>query len=114
LQNASKYTHYNETDETNYFSNRGFFRFGLLLATELHQKGYNVIGTSRNPETIQPKVPFKLLALDITDDDSIYTFGKKLFTEIDRLDVLITITTAQNWKITPKICLQNRMSRLLL
>lgn len=24
--------------------------FGLLLAQELHNKGYNVIGTSRNPE----------------------------------------------------------------
>jgi short-subunit dehydrogenase len=63
--------------------------FGLLLAKELHQKGYNVIGTSRNPESVQPKVPFKLLELDITDDDSIESFGKKLFSEIDKLDILI-------------------------
>ncbi|ASS48458.1 MAG: short-chain dehydrogenase/reductase [Candidatus Fluviicola riflensis] len=63
--------------------------FGLLLATELHKKGYHVIGTSRNPESVQSKVPFKILGLDITDDDSIQSFGKKLFSEIDKLDVLI-------------------------
>lgn len=63
--------------------------FGLLLAKELHHRGYHVIGTSRNPENVQPKVPFKLLELDITDDDSIESFGKKLFSEIDKLDILI-------------------------
>jgi short-subunit dehydrogenase len=63
--------------------------FGLLLANELHTRGYNVIGTSRNPEKVQSKVPFKLLALDITEDDSIHSFGKKLFAEIKQLDVLI-------------------------
>lgn len=63
--------------------------FGLLLANELHQRGYNVIGTSRNPEKMQSEVPFKMLELDITDDNSIQNFGKKLFTEIKQLDVLI-------------------------
>ena len=63
--------------------------FGLLLATELHKKGYHVIGTSRNPEYLQSEVPFKMLELDITDDDSIQSFGKRLFSEIDKLDVLI-------------------------
>lgn len=63
--------------------------FGLLLATDLHKRGYHVIGTSRNPEGVQSEVPFKMLALDITDDDSIQSFGKKLFAEIDKLDVLI-------------------------
>ena len=61
--------------------------FGLLVANELHKRGYNVIGTSRNPSKIQ--VPFKLLALDIADDNSIKTFGKQLFNEIKQLDVLI-------------------------
>lgn len=32
--------------------------FGLLVATELHQRGYNVIGTSRNPERLDKKLPF--------------------------------------------------------
>ncbi|MES2728085.1 MAG: SDR family oxidoreductase [Bacteroidota bacterium] len=63
--------------------------FGLLLANELHKKGYNVIGTSRNPDKMQSVVPFKMLALDITDNNSIKSFGKQLFVEIDKLDVLI-------------------------
>jgi len=63
--------------------------FGLLLANALYKKGHNVIGTSRNPEGVKSKVPFKILALDIADDDSIQSFGKKLFAEIDQLDVLI-------------------------
>jgi short-subunit dehydrogenase len=63
--------------------------FGLLVANELHERGYNVIGTSRNPEKNQSSLPFKMLALDITDDISIRSFGKRLFAEIDKLDVLI-------------------------
>ena len=63
--------------------------FGLSLANELYKRGYNVIGTSRNPEKNQSSLPFKILALDITDDNSIKSFGKQLFTEIKQLDVLI-------------------------
>lgn len=63
--------------------------FGLSLAKELHKRGYNVIGTSRNPDKNQSSLPFKMLALDITDDKSIKCFGKQLFTEIKQLDVLI-------------------------
>lgn len=63
--------------------------FGLSLANELYKRGYNVIGTSRNAEKIQSAVPFKILALDINDDNSINSFGKQLFTEIRQLDVLI-------------------------
>jgi short-subunit dehydrogenase len=63
--------------------------FGLLIASKFQQSGYQVIGTSRNPERYQSKLPFKLLALDITDDDSIESFAKELFSQINRLDVLI-------------------------
>lgn len=63
--------------------------FGLLVANELHKRGYNVIGTSRNPEKNQSSLPFKMLALDITDDNSIKSFSKLLFSEIKQLDVLI-------------------------
>ncbi|QBZ98992.1 SDR family NAD(P)-dependent oxidoreductase [Flavobacterium sangjuense] len=63
--------------------------FGLLLANKLHERGYNVIGTSRNPEKTQSSVPFKMVALDITNEDSIKSFGKQLFTKINQLDVLI-------------------------
>jgi short-subunit dehydrogenase len=63
--------------------------FGLLIANRLHESGYTVIGTSRNPEKYQSKLPFKLLPLDIADDDSIGSFGKELFKHISQLDVLI-------------------------
>ena len=63
--------------------------FGLLIAGKLHQSGHHVIGTSRNPQKYQAKLPFKLLALDIADDDSIESFGKELFSEVKQLDVLI-------------------------
>ena len=61
--------------------------FGLILATRLHERGYNVVGTSRNPNKIQ--VPFKMLALDIADDNSISNFSNELFKQISRIDVLI-------------------------
>lgn len=61
--------------------------FGLIAATKLHERGFEVIGTSRNPDNI--KVPFKLLALDISDDQSIKSFGVELFKHISKLDVLI-------------------------
>ena len=61
--------------------------FGLLLATRLHESGYNVIGTSRNPEKTQ--TPFKMLVLDIADEISIREFRKTLFETTNRLDVLI-------------------------
>jgi short-subunit dehydrogenase len=63
--------------------------FGLLIAQKLHESGFQVIGTSRNPEKYQDKLPFKLLALDIADDSSIESFGKQLFSQINKLDVLI-------------------------
>jgi short-subunit dehydrogenase len=63
--------------------------FGLLIAIKLHESGFNVIGTSRNPEKYQSNVPFKLLTLDIADDNSITSFSKQLFSQINQLDVLI-------------------------
>jgi short-subunit dehydrogenase len=63
--------------------------FGLLIANELHRNGYNVIGTSRNPEKIQSKVPFKMIALDLDSEQSINTFSERIFKEIPQLDILI-------------------------
>jgi NADP-dependent 3-hydroxy acid dehydrogenase YdfG len=63
--------------------------FGLMIANKLHESGHTVIGTSRNPEKHQSKLPFKLLPLDIDNDHSIDGFGKQLFGQIDKLDVLI-------------------------
>jgi short-subunit dehydrogenase len=63
--------------------------FGLILATNLHQKGFNVIGTSREPEKYKGKFAFKLLPLDISDENSIKSFTELLFTQIKQLDVLV-------------------------
>lgn len=61
--------------------------FGLLLATKLHKSGYNVIGTSRNPE--KTLAPFKMLPLDIDSETSVNQFTKKLFETVSKLDVLV-------------------------
>lgn len=63
--------------------------FGLLVANELHRKGFNVIGTSRNPEKYASKLPFKMIALDLDSEQSINTFSDRLFKEIGKLDILI-------------------------
>lgn len=63
--------------------------FGLLIAKELHRKGYKVIGTSRNPEKVQSVVPFKMIALDLDSEQSITTLSERLFKEIGHLDILI-------------------------
>lgn len=63
--------------------------FGLLVAKQLHARGYHVIGTSRNPETIKGSLPFKLLKLDIADEQSIQNFVVELFKSEKQLDVLI-------------------------
>lgn len=61
--------------------------FGLMLANDLHKKGFNIIGTSREPEKY--KVPFKLMRLDIDDDNSINEFKERLSRETKQLDVLV-------------------------
>ncbi|THU40539.1 SDR family NAD(P)-dependent oxidoreductase [Niastella caeni] len=63
--------------------------FGLMLANNLHERGFNVIGTSREPEKFKGKVSFKLLRLDIDDDNSIRSFTEQLFSQIRQLDVLV-------------------------
>jgi len=63
--------------------------FGLLIANKLHISGYNVIGTSRNPEKFASKLPFKMIALDLDSEQSINTFSERVFKEIGQLDILI-------------------------
>ena len=63
--------------------------FGLLIANQLHKSGFNVIGTSRNPEKYATAVPFKMIALDLDSEQSISTFSERLFMEITQLDILI-------------------------
>ncbi len=63
--------------------------FGLLIANKLHNSGYTVIGTSRNPEKYASKLPFKMIALDLDSEQSINTFSERVFKEIVQLDILI-------------------------
>jgi short-subunit dehydrogenase len=88
LHNASKITKQQDMKQTILITGASS-GFGLLIANTLHESGYTVIGTSRNPEKYQSILPFKLLPLDIADDHSIESFGKQLFSQIDTLDVLI-------------------------
>jgi short-subunit dehydrogenase len=88
LQIASKITKQQEMKQTILVTGASS-GFGLLIATKLHESGHHVIGTSRSPEKYKVKLPFKLMPLDIADDNSIESFGKQLFSEINQLDVLI-------------------------
>lgn len=63
--------------------------FGLLIATKLHDSGYSIIGTSRYPAKYAAKFPFKMIALDLDDEQSLATFSARLFREINQLDMLI-------------------------
>lgn len=62
---------------------------GLVIAHKLHQAGFEVFGTSRQPAQHQSQVPFKLLPLDITSQQSIDDLITSFFRETSRLDVLI-------------------------
>ena len=61
---------------------------GKSVGEFLHQKGYLVFGTSRNPEKIQDSV-FPLVALDVRDVGSIHKAVAGIIKETGRLDVVI-------------------------
>jgi len=62
---------------------------GLLIANRLHNEGFTVYGTSRNPGKHRDKVPFRLLSLDVTSDRSIRDCLDTLISEVRTIDVLI-------------------------
>lgn len=62
---------------------------GLLMANRLHNEGFTVFGTSRNPGKHRNEVPFKLLSLDVTSDGSIRDCIDSLMSEVGTMDVLI-------------------------
>jgi short-subunit dehydrogenase len=88
LQIASKNTKQSEMKQTILVTGASS-GFGLLIANKLHQSGYTVIGTSRDPEKYVAKFPFKMIALNLDSEQSINTFSKRIFKEISRLDILI-------------------------
>ncbi|MDC8004919.1 SDR family oxidoreductase [Aureisphaera galaxeae] len=62
---------------------------GKAIGEYLHQKGYTVYGTSRNPSKYIDTVPFTLLALDVTQESTIQTAVQILLDKEGRIDVLV-------------------------
>ena len=61
---------------------------GKSVGEYLTHKGFIVYGTSRNPEKCSNH-PFKLVALDVTSEESIVTAIKSVVEVEGRLDILI-------------------------
>ncbi len=61
---------------------------GKAIGEFLHQKGYVVYGTSRNPEQVLNSV-FPLVALDVRDANSIQAAVTKIIATSGKLDVVI-------------------------
>jgi NAD(P)-dependent dehydrogenase (short-subunit alcohol dehydrogenase family) len=61
---------------------------GKSIGEFLHQKGFVVYGTSRNPEKVLNSV-FPLVALDVRNSDSIQTAVSKIIETSGRLDIVI-------------------------
>lgn len=64
------------------------FGIGNAVATYLHNKGYTVYGTSRNPKNTN-NFPFQMLALDVTKADTILSAVTSILEKENRLDVLV-------------------------
>ncbi|WDF66580.1 SDR family oxidoreductase [Flavobacterium sp. KACC 22763] len=61
---------------------------GKSIGEFLHQKGFVVYGTSRNPEKVLNSI-FPLVALDVRNSDSIKTAVDKIISTSGRLDIVI-------------------------
>ncbi|MCB0461451.1 MAG: SDR family oxidoreductase [Flavobacteriaceae bacterium] len=61
---------------------------GKSIGEFLITKGFQVYGTSRNPENY-PKSLFPLVALDVTDVNSIQTCIEEVISNVGKLDVLV-------------------------
>ena len=63
---------------------------GLAICKLLTQKGYDVIGTARNPEK-HSDLSFPLIQLDVTSEDSILKAFQLISERWGGLDILINI-----------------------
>lgn len=61
---------------------------GKSIGNFLHQKGFTVFGTSRNPEKVKDSA-FPLVALDVRNSESIQNAVKEVIAKVGRIDVLI-------------------------
>lgn len=61
---------------------------GKSIGNFLHEKGYTVYGTSRNPDNVKDSV-FPLVKLDVRDAESIASAVQEVVTKSGGIDVLI-------------------------
>lgn len=61
---------------------------GKIIAEYLNERGYTVLGTSRNPASVSG-ISFPLLTLDVTSDESVSQLVHQLEADGTRVDVLI-------------------------
>ncbi len=61
---------------------------GKSVATYLHKKGYTVYGTSRNPKKVTD-VDFKMVQLDVLDNNSIENAVETVISAEGKIDILI-------------------------
>jgi NAD(P)-dependent dehydrogenase (short-subunit alcohol dehydrogenase family) len=62
---------------------------GKAIGLFLHEKGYIVFGTSRNPTTYKGSVPFSLLTLDVTQPETINQAVTEIINQAGKIDVLV-------------------------
>ncbi|MGJ8665735.1 MAG: SDR family oxidoreductase [Patiriisocius sp.] len=62
---------------------------GKAIGEYLSTKGYTVYGTSRNPQRFDATFPFKLVALDVTDSESIKNCISEVIAAEGKIDVLV-------------------------
>ena len=62
---------------------------GRAVASAFAAKGYEVFGTSRNPQTTEPVFGVELVKLDVTDDASVTAAVSAVIQRAGRIDVLV-------------------------
>jgi NADP-dependent 3-hydroxy acid dehydrogenase YdfG len=62
---------------------------GKAICEYLHEKGYKVYGTSRNPQKIKTPLAFPLIQLDVQDESSVIKGIEDLISKEGRIDVLV-------------------------
>ncbi|WP_340063375.1 SDR family oxidoreductase [Ascidiimonas aurantiaca] len=62
---------------------------GKAMGCFLHEKGYRVYGTSRDPEKYNEKLPFSLISMDVRDKESVEKAIQSVLHKEKRIDILI-------------------------
>ncbi|PJJ80502.1 SDR family oxidoreductase [Mucilaginibacter auburnensis] len=62
---------------------------GLASATALHNAGHTVYGTTRNIDKVKNALPFKLIQLDVTSDESAESAVAEVIKAEGKIDMLV-------------------------